>query len=137
MNNHYYPDNLSITIKDFTDSGWKKILSQAPRQGYQSMYQTFSAAARAAIEKGNNEQGKALWLLADACSMTLKPSSQNEPFMPFFIMNERRSAIPEDLSEADIEFFAEVVDAIDDIWLQARLADLLWLKKLQEILHTP
>lgn len=93
------------------------------------MWQAFSAAARAALDEGNDERGKVLWLLADACSMMLLPSSQNEPFKPFMVMGGQRSVIPDDLSESDITFYAEIIDAIDDAWLKARVADLVWLKQ--------
>lgn len=93
------------------------------------MWQSLSAAARTAIDEGRNEHGKVLWLLADACSMMLSPSSLNEPFKPVAVFHDRRSVIPDDLFEADIEFFATIVAEIDDIRLRARLADLVWLKK--------
>ncbi|WP_265307031.1 DUF4209 domain-containing protein [Verminephrobacter eiseniae] len=61
--------------------------------------------------------------------MMLSPSSQNEPFKPFFIFpNGRRSAIPDDLTATDVEFFAEIAETVTDIRLRARLADLVWLK---------
>jgi hypothetical protein len=44
------------------------------------------------------------------------------------VFRGRRSAIPDDLSDTDIKFFAEIVDAVDDNWLKARLSDLVWLK---------
>ncbi|GKT14978.1 DUF4209 domain-containing protein [Acidovorax sp. SUPP2522] len=129
MSEQRYPEDLAISAQDFTNSGWKEALDQSPRDGYPSMWQAFSAAARTAMDEGNAERGKVLWLLADACSMMLSPSSQNEPFKPFMVMGGQRSVIPDDLSDTDIGFFADVVDAIDDIWLKARLADLVWLKK--------
>ena len=51
------------------------------------MWQALSTAARGAIEQGRNEHGKVLWLLADACSMMLSPSSPNEPFKPFAVFH--------------------------------------------------
>ena len=128
MTDRRYLADLAITVQNYTDSGWKEALAETSREGYSVMWQAFSAAARTAMEEGRNEHGKVLWLLADACSIMLSPSSQNEPFKPFMVMDGRRSVIPDDLSETDIEFFAEVVDAVDDIWLKARLADLVWLK---------
>lgn len=92
------------------------------------MWQALSAAARSAIEQGRVEHGKVLWLLADACSMMLSPSSPNEPFTPFAVSHDRRSVIPDDLLDTDIKFFAEIVDSVDDNWLKARLSDLLWLQ---------
>lgn len=129
MTDQRYPANLVITKQDFADSGWDMVLSQTSREGYSAMWQAFSAAARKAIDESRNEHGKVLWLLADACSMMLSPSSQNKPFKPYAVFHDRRSVIPDDLTDADILFFAEIVDAADDIWLKARLADLAWLKR--------
>jgi hypothetical protein len=61
--------------------------------------------------------------------MMLSPKSLNEPFKPFMVMEGRRSVIPDDFSKSDIAFYAEIVDAIDDAWLKARIADLVWLKQ--------
>ena len=106
MSTERYPNGLVISLDDFLTSGWKEALDQAPREGYSAMWQAFSAAARNAIDQGRNEHGKVLWLLADACSMMLSPSSPNEPFRPFAVFHDRRSVIPDDLSDTDILFFA-------------------------------
>lgn len=128
MSNERYPQNLAVSLQDFEASGWKEAIAQATREGYSAMWQALSAAARSAIEQGRVEHGKVLWLLADACSMMLSPSSPNEPFKPFAVFHDRRSVIPDDLLDTDITFFAEIVDAVDENWLKARLSDLLWLK---------
>lgn len=128
MTNQRYPVDLVISAQDFADSGWKDVITQTSCEGYSGMWQALSAAAHGAIEQGRNEHGKVLWLLADACSMMLSPSSQNEPFKPYAVFNDRRSLIPDDLSDLDITFFSQIVDAVDDDRLKARLADLVWLK---------
>ncbi|NBQ39916.1 MAG: DUF4209 domain-containing protein [Alphaproteobacteria bacterium] len=129
MSNHRYSTDLIVTVQDFTECGWKKSLTDIDREGYSAMWQALSSAARIASEDDRPSHGKALWLLADACSMMLSPKSLNEPFKPFMVMEGRRSVIPDDLSESDIAFYAEIVDAIDDAWLKARVADLVWLKQ--------
>lgn len=128
MSKERYPEDLTISLDDFLASGWKQIVDQAPREGYSAMWQAFSAAACSSIEQGHHKHGKVLWLLADACSMMLSPSSLNEPFKPFAVFHDRRSVVPDDLLNADILFFAEIVDAVDEDWLRARLSDLVWLK---------
>lgn len=128
MSKERYQEDLAITLADFLASGWKQPLDQVSSEGYSAMWQALSAAARSAIEQGRHEHGKVLWLLADACSMMLSPASQNEPFRPFAVFHDRRSVILDDLSEADIDFFAQIVDSVEDSWLKARLADLVWLK---------
>jgi len=129
MSDQRYSADLIVTKQDFMDCGWKSSLADEEREGYSAMWQAFSSAARKASEDNRLSNGKALWLLADACSMMLSPKSLNEPFKPFMVMEGRRSVIPDDLSESDIAFYAEIVDAIDDVWLKARVADLVWLKQ--------
>lgn len=128
MQNERYLQDLAVSLQDFEASGWNESIAQATREGYSAMWQALSVAARSAIGQGRAEHGKVLWLLADACSMMLSPSSPNEPFKPFAVFHDRRSVIPDDLSDTDITFFAEIVDAVDENWLKARLSDLLWLK---------
>ncbi|MEY2335472.1 DUF4209 domain-containing protein [Acidithiobacillus ferrianus] len=122
-----YPEHTIATIDSLRNSDWKTVLTAGDREGYSSMWQSLSAAARTAIENGLLSEGKSLWLLADACSMMLNPSSSNEPFKPFMIMNGRRSSLPIDFLRSDVELFAEFAEEVDDPWLQARLADLVWL----------
>ncbi|ADM99150.1 DUF4209 domain-containing protein [Dickeya dadantii] len=129
MKNERYPLDLAISLQDFHTSNWKDSIAQATREGYSAMWQALSSAARDAIEEGRIENGKVLWLLADACSMMLSPSSPNEPFKPFAVFHDRRSVIPDDFYDSDIQFFAEIVDEVDNAWLKARLSDLAWLKK--------
>ncbi|WP_218081249.1 DUF4209 domain-containing protein [Anthocerotibacter panamensis] len=124
-----YPENIHVNIEDFRRSDWKSAIDSRAREDYPSMWQSLSAAARAAIESGEIAEGKVLWLLADACSMMLNPRSANEPFKPFMVMNGKRSSVPEDFQQSDVTLFAQIAEEIDDIWLQARLADLVWLLK--------
>lgn len=123
-----YPADLTVTAGDFDTSGWREILDSADREGYSGMWSAFSKAAREAMDAGDLSRGKVLWLLADACSMMLVPNSPNEPFKPIAVFHDRRSVIPDDLSDADFVFFNDILDGVDDSWLRARLADLLWLK---------
>ena len=126
-----YQEDLILTSEDFADCGWKKVLASSNRADYHSISQSFSDAARQAISEDRHAHGKVLSLLAQACSMMLSPSSVNEPFKPFMVLDGQPSSIPDDLSENDITFFAQIVDQIDDscpktYMLKARLADLVW-----------
>lgn len=122
-----YPQDLTVGIDDFRRSNWKSAIASSEREGYSSMWQSLSAAAKSAIEAGRMSEGKVLWLLADACSMMLNPGSTNEPFKPIMVMNDKRSSLPEDFQQPDVELFSQIAEEVDDVWLQARLADLVWL----------
>lgn len=124
---HRYPEQTIITIDDLRNCGWKAAIEASDREGYSSIWQSLSAAARDAIELEQNAKGKGLWLLADACSMMLNPNSPNEPFKPYMVMNGKRSSLPEDLPQLDVTLLSEFAEEVDDVWLQARLADLVWL----------
>ena len=122
-----YPENTNITLDDFNACDWREALEEARREDYSSMWQQLSSRARKATEEGNLEAGKVLWLLADACSMMLKPNSLNEPFAPFMVMDGKRSALPEDFKSEDIEFFSQIIPLIDEPKLCARISDIAWL----------
>ena len=124
-----YSKDFALTVGDFADCGWKEILASAEHKGYYSMYSAFNDAAKLAIDEGREVQGKTLRLLADVCSMALSPDSVNEPFKPMAVFNDHHKMIPDDLSESDTTVIAQIVNKIDDPWLKARLADLVWLVK--------
>ncbi len=129
MSNERFPVDLVVTVDDFRNSGWRETIKNAGEHGYSSYWHSFSNATRKAIETENTGKGKVLCLLADACSMMLKPKSINEPFQPMMVMEGKRSAIPENFSESDLSFFEDILPELEDYRLKARIADILWLVK--------
>ena len=105
MSQDRYPKDLILTLEDFANCGWKEVLAGADCKDYPSMHDAFSDAAKQAMKEDRQAHGKALWLLADACSMMLSSDSFNEPFKPFIESSDGRcSIIPDDLSETDVSF---------------------------------
>ena len=134
MSHSNHQEELVLTSEVFAGCGWKEVLAGSGREDhpsmYSAMYSAFSDAAKLSINQDRQAHGKVLSMLADACSMVLSPDSTNEPFKPFVDFRAsggERSILPDDLSESDIAFFAEIVETVDDPWLEARLADLVWL----------
>ncbi|WP_122862253.1 DUF4209 domain-containing protein [Campylobacter showae] len=78
---------------------------------------------------GDLKVSKVFYLLRNACSMTLKPKSTNEPYEAGCIAGDCRSAILEDFTEQDLEFFESILDEITDCRLKSRIADILWILK--------
>jgi len=128
MSQRRYPHELPVTVEHFLNCGWQTALQRIDENdfGYPAMWTAFSKAATEAAERGCMESAKVLWLLADACSMMLRPGSLTEPFKPFAAFHDRRSALPEDFSIEDLSLFAGSVQLIDNALLKARVADLLW-----------
>ena len=122
-------NNLVLTLDDFKNSGWKDALGPPEERCYSFMHLNLETAARIAFNNDQPARGKALLLLSNACSMMLEPESRSEPFKPIYknYSSGRRSYIPDDFLKPDLEFFAEILEHIDDARLKARLADILWL----------
>ncbi|NCD34990.1 MAG: DUF4209 domain-containing protein [Spartobacteria bacterium] len=135
MANERYPADTTIDKSDFDKEHCQRILEDSTGDGYTSIYDAFSKSARKSLEDGNPKQAKIYWLLSDACSMMLSSDNKNEPFKPFAVFHDRRSAIADDFSAEDISFFSEIITEVTDIRLKARLADLAWLKASKKNLN--
>lgn len=118
---------LQLTRTDFVACDWRSPLVATERDGYSSMRDAFLAAASRTFASHERKAAKVFWLLSSACSMMLRPASVNEPFKPLFVLEGQRSIIADDFQKEELAFFAEIVDDIDDPWLRARLADIVWL----------
>ena len=64
---------VELTVADFASCGWEEALNGAPREGYTSMFQAFSIAARQAKGEERHTHGRVIQLLAFACAMHLDP----------------------------------------------------------------
>ena len=100
-----YPTDLVVTKEDFLQSGWKDAISSRERWNHTIRCSALFDAEKKALDDGQLSRGKVLSILKNACSW---------------------SELPEDVTEAEIAFFAEIVDEIDDPWLKAHLAHLVW-----------
>ncbi|WP_421902044.1 DUF4209 domain-containing protein [Maridesulfovibrio sp.] len=128
MDTQRFLDDLELRSQDFDKNECEAILSKCQENNYAAMYRLFSEASSEALERGNKKLGKIYWLLSDACSMMLDSENRAEPFKPLISVGDRRSAIPEDFSQNEILFFADLVDEVGSYLLKARLADLAWLR---------
>ena len=107
-------EDLILTVEEFAGCGWKAALAGTTWEDYYSMSNAFFSAAKQAISEDRQAHGKVLELLAHVCSMMLSSDSINEPFKPLTVLGGQRSMTPDDLSEDDVTFFAQIVDEIDD-----------------------
>lgn len=122
-------DSLGFTRDVFLECDWKYDVSPESHYGYSSVMCHLQKSAREKAEAGHAEQFKVLDLLGRAASMRLTPDSINEPFKAYFqdFQEGRRSAIPEDFTSEELSFFEVILNVVNEPWLRARIADLLWL----------
>ena len=107
-----YPSDLVVTKEDFLQSGWKDAISDLERCNHTSRCSALSAAERGAFDDGQLSRGKVLFTLGKALFILKNACSGRE--------------LIEDVTEVEIAFFAEIVDEVDDPWLKAHLAHLVW-----------
>jgi len=88
MVNERYPADTTIDKSDFDKEYCQRILDESSGDGYTSIYDAFSKAARKSLDEGHPKQAKIYWLLSDACSMMLSPENNNEPFKPFAVFHD-------------------------------------------------
>ena len=107
-----YPTDLVVTKEDFLQSGWKEAISGLERCNHTSRCSALSNAERRVFDDGQLSRGKVLFILGKVLFILRNACSGRE--------------LPEDVTEAEIAFCAEIVDEIDDPWLKAHLAHLVW-----------
>lgn len=123
------PKEAPPTVDAFRNSGWKAIVAGAVGQGYYGRHDALSRAARQALDAGTADVAKVLGLLADLCSMHLRPDNVSEPFGPMWAIEGRRSTIPDDIADHQILFLSNIAAELDDAYLRARVFDVLWLRR--------
>ena len=118
---------MTITKDDFLDINLDEILKDT--KYFHDYSFKFADLCEENFSNGNLKVSKVFYLLRDTCSMTLKPGSLNEPYEAGYIRGNSRSAILEDFTERDLEFFESILDEITDCRLKSRIADILWILK--------
>ena len=124
------PNGLEFTLEDLKNCGWEAALKESEGESYASNWSALTRKAEEAESQGHLPESKALTLLSHICSMMLKPENRNEPFQPAVVFSDGRSAIPGDFTETEINLLDQFVDGVDDFWMKARIADLLWLRQM-------
>ena len=118
----------TITKDDFLGINLTEILKGT--KYFDDYSSKFADLCEENFRNGNLKASKVFYLLRNACSMALKPKSLNEPYEAGCIWGNSRSAILEDFTERDLEFFESILDEITDCRLKSRMADILWILKI-------
>ncbi|MBJ9514748.1 DUF4209 domain-containing protein [Citrobacter freundii] len=76
-------------------------------------------------------------LLIHVCDFHFRPDNPHAPFGPKFQSSLGRSAVPEDFNELTLEVLSQFCPTIALPELQARIADMLWVRKVGGGIHFP
>ncbi|WP_191556434.1 DUF4209 domain-containing protein [Metabacillus idriensis] len=82
-----------------------------------------------AVGNENEKLEHILRIISDITSYQFNLDSKHNPFEPFLIINGKRSASIEDLSDNELIFLDEILEEITIPEINARIADVLWVRK--------
>jgi hypothetical protein len=83
-----------------------------------------------AFRKRRNQEADRGWeLLEQIFSFLFRAGNASEPFGPVMQVEGRRSMIPDDLTDPQLDALAATLSEIDDPEYRARISDVLWLRQ--------
>ena len=114
------PLNLTFTKDDFINSGWEEIVNNSEKKECRFGYNiAFQKKAQEANVAGNVKEQAVFEILAEVTRVPMKLESTEEFFAKAF----------HNLTDEYLNFLAEIAPEISDAELQARVADILWIRK--------
>ena len=129
------PNGPEFTLEDLRKCGWESAAKERDGDSYSSRWTNLERAAEQARSQGDSKKSNALSLLAHITSMMLRPENRNNPFQPVVVFSNGRTAIPDDFTEPEINLLEQFIEDIEDHWLKARIADLVWLRSTKRDLR--
>ena len=123
------PNGPEFTLEDLKKCGWESAIEERDGDTHASRWTTLERATEQARSQGDLKKSKALSLLAHITSMMLRPENRNSPFQPVAVFSNGRTAIPDDFTGSEIALLEQFVNSVDDHWLKARIADIVWLRR--------
>ncbi|NJR26418.1 MAG: DUF4209 domain-containing protein [Richelia sp. CSU_2_1] len=111
--------NPPLTKDDFNNACWQDVVNGSERKDCLSYDSAFSKKSQEAQEAGNLRDQAVFVVLAVVTSAAIKPESTEEFFADIF----------KNLTDDHLEFLAGIAPEISDPELQARVADILWVRR--------
>jgi hypothetical protein len=120
---------LPISAQVFPDCDVDAPIRDLRRQDYSHACDAFSKATKEAEQGGRESEAKLYKSLAIICSFYPNFDNKAEPYGPIKQWEGKRSAIPDDLTDEDLDTVNILRTKTSSHLLRARLCDLLWLRR--------
>ena len=112
--------DIILTKEDFAQSDWQNVIADSQERECQIYSTKFFSKASEADKLGDTKAREVFRLLGAITFSSLRSDSRDEPFA---------SRIVNDFSDAHLDLLKELVPEISDPEMQARVADILWVRK--------
>lgn len=111
--------NPPVTKEDFINSHWQNVVNSSERKECNAYNRVFWNKAQEAKEAGNVREQCVFEILAFITGAAIKPESTEDFFTEVF----------QNLTDKHLNFLTDIAPEVSDPELQARIADILWVKK--------
>jgi hypothetical protein len=111
--------NPPLTKEDFINSRWQNLVNSSERKECGAYNRVFWNKVQEAKEIGNVREQFVFEILGFVTGVAIKPESTEEFFAEVF----------QNLTDGHLNFLTEIAPEVSDPELQARIADILWVKK--------
>lgn len=111
--------NPPLTKDDFINSRWQDVVNSSERKDCLTYSNAFCKKAEEAREAGNVREQAVFGILGFITGVAIKSESNEEFFAEVF----------QNLTDEHLDFLAEIAPEISDPELQARVADILWVRR--------
>lgn len=118
-----------LSCEAFIDSGWQEAIADAHAPDCWAYWPYLYKLADDHDAAGRAREAASVWAVAKACHLALAPDDDDGPFAPTYRGTNSRSTALEDITEDELNLYADLIEALDDQALQARLGDILWCRR--------
>lgn len=120
---------MSSDESDIDPSWWAEAFANSDDDGPRRVVELASMriADLAKAAPADSLQRAVLIALHLATSSMLRPEDWDEPFKPMMVWDGKRSALPDDLDEAQLDLLRRTLPLVEQRPMRARLADVLWM----------
>jgi len=125
------PLSSVVTLEDFDAVDFLGAIAEVNQVDCHGLEAIYVKAAKAADEANRAADLRVFRLLVSLCGLQFKVEDQAGVFGPLWVINNQRSAIPDDWRGEQNRIFAALLPRLVHPGLRARVADVVWTNDLQ------
>jgi len=118
---------FGVTAADVRAYDWQAVVDGVASHECQAYCDALGKHATSLKEAGDDRGSRVFRLLSSVTSYWPNYDDNASPYRPWMVWDGKRSAIPEDLTQSDLDTLAELLGEVQDAEFRARIADVLWI----------
>jgi hypothetical protein len=123
--------SFGVTAADLRAYDWQTELAASTRKEFYAFSDALAAKAKILSDAGDAKGASVLRLLAALASFWPNYHDAAKSYRPAIVdyQTGKRSLVPEDLAQSDLDALAGILDEIKNPEFRARVADVLWVSR--------